>query len=391
MTAPVALASAARDATEARRIVWLAFWTMLTSIGVGLPWDAAWHTSRPFDSVFSPPHLFVYATTALTIGFYLCLLVRPRIRAAFGDGFALPGIPYAVPGPLFLIGAGLCLLALGAVLDMVWHTAFGLDETRWSTPHAMLGWGWGLAAFGFVSARLALRERQPVRWWTRAILGLVLLSFSLGPILGPFQHNQSPAKVEAIAAIPILASQEAYQHTAQIYLDWELVRAHPLFVVLGSFWAGLSLLLLRALDHRLTWVLGVVVVWTTTTLLRDRSTAARLGISGEGPAGWLPVPLLPAALITTALWRLRDGELAAAAAGGAVFGLVSQLVWPSVGPLVGAALGAPFGALGALAGARLALVLLHPRARGCTILALVALAMPFVSGIADLYLRVQTP
>jgi hypothetical protein len=122
-----------------------------------------------------------------------------------------------------------------------------------------------------------------------------------------------------------------------------------------------------------------------------RSTAARLGISGEGPAGWLPVPLLPAALITTALWRLRDGELAAAAAGGAVFGLVSQLVWPSVGPLVGAALGAPFGALGALAGARLALVLLHPRARGCTILALVALAMPFVSGIADLYLRVQTP
>ena len=84
MTAPVVVASAARDATEARRILWLAFWTMLLSLGIGLPWDAAWHISRPFDSVFSPPHLFVYATTALTICFYLCLLVRPRVRATFG-------------------------------------------------------------------------------------------------------------------------------------------------------------------------------------------------------------------------------------------------------------------------------------------------------------------
>jgi hypothetical protein len=391
MTAPVTLASAARDAAEARRILWLAFWTMLASIGVGLPWDTAWHVSRPFDSVFSPPHLFVYATTALTIAFYLCLLVRPRIRAAFGYGFAVPVVPYAVPGPLYLVGAGLFLLALGALLDMIWHTAFGLDETRWSTPHAMLGWGWGLAAFGFVSARLALREQQPVRWWTRAFLGLVLLSFSIGPILGPFQHNQIPAKVEAIAAIPILANQDEYQHTAQIYLAWELVRAHPLFVVLGAFWVGLSLLLLRALDHRLTWVVGVAVFWTTTVLLRDRSTAARLGISGEGLSGWLPVPLLPAALTSGLLWRLRYGEVAAAAVGGVVFGAVSQVVWPTVGPLVGAAIGAPFAALGALAGAQLGLVLIHPSQRGCTILTIIALVAPFVRGVADLYLRFHTP
>lgn len=391
MTAPVMVASTARDATEARRVLWLAFWTMLISLGIGLPWDASWHTSRPFDSVFSPPHLFVYATTALTTGFYLCLLVRPRVRATFGRGFPVPGIPYAVPGPLFLIGAGLGLLALGALLDVVWHSAFGLDETRWSVPHAMLGCGWGLAAFGFASARLALQAQQPLRWWTRAFLGLVLLSFSLGPVVGPFQHNQSPEKVQAIAAIPVLASQEAYQHTARIYLEWELVRAHPLFVVLGAFWVGLSLALLRAVDHRLASMVGLVTLWTVVVMLRDRGTAGRLGILSAGIGGWLPVPILPAALTTAAFWRLRYGWIAAMAAGGAVFGLVSQLVWPSVGLAAGVVLGAPFAALGSVIGAQLGLVLIHPSARRCAVLAGVALALPFVSGIADLYLRFQTP
>src|SRR6185436_2719836 len=110
------------------------------------------------------------------------------------------------------------------------------DETRWAMPHALLGWGWVLAAFGFVSARLALHPRQPLHWWTRIFLGLVLLSFSVGPVLGPFQHNQTVEKVETVAAIPILADQAAYQRIVQVYLAWGIVRSHPAFVMLGAGW-----------------------------------------------------------------------------------------------------------------------------------------------------------
>ena len=112
-----------------------------------------------------------------------------------------------VPGSLFLVSHGLGLLALGTILDVVWHTAFGLDETRWSTPHAMLGWGWSLAAFGFVAARLALRAHRPLCWWTRGFLAFILMAATLGPLVGPFQNNHTREKIAAIADIPVLAEQ----------------------------------------------------------------------------------------------------------------------------------------------------------------------------------------
>jgi hypothetical protein len=242
-----------------------------------------------------------------------------------------------------------------------------------------------------VSARLALHQHRPPHWWTRIFLGLVLLSFSVGPVLGPFQHNQTAEKVETVGAIPVsspVASDEAaYLHTVEIYRDWQIVRAHPLFVALGAFWVGLSLALLRAVDHRLAYVVALVSFWTASVLVRDRSAADRLGVSAESVASWFPVPALPAALATTALWRLRYGELGAAAAGGAVFGIVSQATWPSVGPLVGAVVGAPFAAIGAIVGSQLGLVLVQPTARGCALLVAGTVGASLVSGAVDLYLR----
>jgi hypothetical protein len=387
--------AAARDAAHARRLLWLAFWMMLASVGIGLPWDAAWHTSRRFETAFAPPHLFVYATTALTAALYVVLVTTHRLRRAFGPGFRVPGVAFPLPGPLFLVGAGLSLLALAAVLDVGWHTAFGLDETRWSTPHAMLSWGWGLASFGFIAARFALRHYRPLRWWTRTFVGLVLLAFSIGPLLGPFHHNQTAEKVTAIAAVPVLAEQASYQRTARIYLNWRLVRANPLFVVLGAVWVGMSLVLLRAVDHRLIYPIVLLGIWTVASLLRDRGTASRLGLDLAHISCWLPTPLLPAALAAVPLWRFGRVTLVAGAVSGAVFGLTSQLIWPAAGPLggplIGALLGVPFAVLGMMAGSRIARILEQPTSRPCATLAAVALAAPFASGAVDLYLRLRTP
>lgn len=381
----------ARDVAQAHRLVWLGFWTMLVSVGVGLPWDVAWHVSRRFETVFSPPHLFVYATTVLTITISLSLVVAPRTRRLFGRGVTVPGISISVPAPLFLVGAGLGLLGLGAILDVIWHSAFGLDETRWSTPHAMLGWGWGLAAFGFVTARIALSSRKPLHWWTRAFIGLVLLGFSVGPLLGPFGQNQTVEKVQAVAAIPVLTDQAAYQHTARIYQDWKVVRAHPAFVALGAFWLGLMLMVLRALDRRLVFTLLLVTFWTIAAALRDRGAASRLGLDVAQFACWAPIPILPAALVSALAWTSGRGHLVSAFAGGATFGLCCQLLWPSVGLTVGLAIGATFATLGALAGRQVGATLVRPTARRCVALALASLIAPLASGVIDLYLRSHTP
>lgn len=379
------------NARRANRLLRLALLTMLASVVIGLPWDAAWHIRQPFETAFSPPHLFVYATTGIACCLYLALLAGRATRAAFGPGFAVPGVPFRVPGPLFLIGAGLGVLALAALLDVIWHTAFGLDETRWSTPHAMLGWGWGLATFGFASGRLALGRLLPVRWWTRLFFGLLLLGVTQAPVLGPFQNNQTPEKVAAIAALPVLAAQPEFQHTARIYRDWELTRGHPLLVVLGGLWAGLAIAVLRALDRRARFVLILVACSTAMMLLRDRGGAVRLGLDPAQGAHWLPLPLLPAALVAALCWRSRLPEALAVALGGAAFGVLTQLAWPSIGVAPAAIVGGLAAAGGALLGRRLGDLLAHPTRRGSVVLAAVAVGAPLVTGAVDLYLRLRTP
>ena len=50
--APPDPAGVVPDAARARLILWLAFVTMLLSVSIGLSWDAAWHTTRRFESAF---------------------------------------------------------------------------------------------------------------------------------------------------------------------------------------------------------------------------------------------------------------------------------------------------------------------------------------------------
>jgi hypothetical protein len=381
---------AARDANHASRLLWLSFWVMFLSVSIGLSWDGGWHLTHPFETAFSPPHLFIYVTSALTVALYVVLLVTPRLRHRFGTPFRVPLIPFAVPGALALIGAGLLLLSLAAMLDIVWHSTFGLDETRWSLPHALLSWAWSTAAIGFVSARLALREHRPLRWWTRAFIGFVLIVFSAGPVMGPLQPNPTQEKLEALAAVPVLASQPAYQHTFRIYRDWNVTRSNVLFPVLGGLWLGRVLSAVRMLDGRPSLLLVLIVMWTVFAAFRDRSAAIRLGIDPTHVASWLPIPLLPATIGAVLAWRLRWSLTLSALLAGAVFGGTSQAVWWSIGIVDAALLGAATCALGVTLGTRLASVIEKPTARRCLVVTMTAFAVPVLSGLVDLYLRLHT-
>src|SRR5207249_2038334 len=103
---------------------------------------------------------------------------RPEIRAYFGRGLRVPGLAFVVPGSLVLVNGGLVTLVLAGVLDDVWHNVFGLDETDWSLPHAMLVKAWLIVCLGCMSSRMALRVAPPMAWYTRIFFGCVLLALS---------------------------------------------------------------------------------------------------------------------------------------------------------------------------------------------------------------------
>ena len=89
----------------------------------------------------------------------------------------------------------------------MWHTRFGLDETSFSMPHAMLGHGILIALLGFVACRLAI---GPLRWWSAGLLALLLLGVSIDLIGGPILRNPPPSGLQAIAAIPVLVRRRRF-------------------------------------------------------------------------------------------------------------------------------------------------------------------------------------
>jgi hypothetical protein len=314
----------ARPAREIR-LLWLACVWLIVTVGVGRTWDAAWHATHVFDSFWSPPHLFVYTMATLNGLLIAGMVFAPGVRRWFGAGFHVLLVPFEVPGALFILGGGFVSLGFaGMVLDNLWHTSFGLDETAWSAPHAMIGWSLFVIALGFVACRLALRPEYLLRWYTVLLLGLLMFSFSM-PFLGPLARNNTPETISAIARIPALAAQRPAQHMFRIYLAWNLNRTNPALIVLGAAWAGMALALLRGLDRRPHMFLAVALVWTAMVALGERGRALRLDqllMVSDNPASWLPLPLLPAAFaFALALW-FGWSERWAWAAGGRVFGLL---------------------------------------------------------------------
>jgi len=385
--------------TRAHGLLWLAIALELVTVGVGLPADRGWHATHPFDGFFSPPHDFIYASVLVNACVVAYMVFAPHVRAWFGPGFRLPPFPFEVPGALALTGGGLVTLALAGTLDSLWHTAFGLDETGWSTPHAMLGWGLLMLFLGFVACRLALRPYRPLRWYTVLVFGLLMIGFTATPFMGPLHANTTLERVAAIAHIPVIFAQQAALHTFRIYLKWNITRTNPIFVPLAALWAGAALALVRRLDRRAWPLLLVALLWTLLSLAGDRGDARRLDAYlqvtdfAQRPANWLPLPLLPAAA-TFLLARLaRLPERWAWPPAGLVYGLCVVAIWGPYAPFGPALipLAAPVLLLGALLGEGVFAVLARPIRGRTWALLLLGVGAPLVTGMADLYLRLNTP
>jgi hypothetical protein len=395
----LAIGPVTADSAAQRAHRWLVrtFGLVVGGMIIGREWDRAWHATHPFENFYSPPHLFIYSMATATTLLAAALALIPALRAPFGSPMRVWGVPFPVPAPVVLWLGGFALLGLAGLLDDLWHSTCGLDETGWSTPHAMIGWALLTITWGFVACRLALRPARPLPRYTAVGLAFIVLACSATPFLGPLSANNSPAVVEAVRRIPTLAAQPPFEHTARIYLAWDLTRTNWLLLPLGALWAGAALALLRALDPRLWVSLAALTIWTVLELILQRGQARTLDqfypVLADR-AAWLPLPILPAALAVFGLRRLRLPAGICWAVGGLTWGLCVLAVWGPQSPLLalaGLVLAVLLVPAGAALGVRIAGVLLHPSGRTVPWLVLFALTIPLLTGLVDLYLRLHTP
>nr|MBA3823532.1 hypothetical protein [Ktedonobacterales bacterium] len=100
------------------RAFWLAMWAFSIGLIITLSWDGWWHSTRVFDTAFSPPHLFGYAMATVCGLLAGRLAFTPHMRRWFGLGSVhVWPVPFAIPGALFILGAGFVLLGIAGALD----------------------------------------------------------------------------------------------------------------------------------------------------------------------------------------------------------------------------------------------------------------------------------
>lgn len=388
-TLPTPIATPTPNPARALRRLWLICWIVILTVAIGRAWDGWWHITQPFDGFWSPPHVFVYVMSTIAGLLTARVAWTPELRRCFGSGFCMPIVPFRVPGPLFLLGSGFVALGIaGIYLDNLWHTLWGLDETPWSLPHAMIGAALLVMTWGFVACRLALRLYTPIGRPAKLLLGFLLVSTIATP-LGPLFSNSGPEMVRAVANIPVLAAQPEAQRGFDLQIDWNLTRTHPAAVVLCAAWAGAALSIARVFSRRARYLLAVALVWTL--LSYDRNAAAWLNQFYpvlDNPANWQPLPLLPAAVVFALAQRFVAERWAWTIAGG-VFGLLMAATW-GVSPLMWLLmpLAAPAAALGAELGAVIARALEQPsKARAWRLVLIGVLGVPLTTGTMDLVLR----
>jgi hypothetical protein len=344
-----AVGIADRSASTAYRLLWLAVVFDVLAFGVGFGWDRRWHATHPFEDFFSPPHLFVYSMHFLATLTLMWITFMPDLRVHFGRAFRLFPFPFLVPGAIAIAGGGFVVTAIAGVFDAIWHTMFGLDETAWSFPHSMLGWGIFVAFVGIVACRIAIADRFPIGWPSAIVFGFLLIAASIERIPGPFLNNISIAELEIIRRIPVLAIEPPFQHTIRIYEAYDITRLNSLFIPLAAAGGGLGIRLLQRFDPRPAVIIALTAFVSYT-------------------ATWVPY-VVPGAIMAVAGPRITSWRRLGAA--GFAFGLSAAVVSLAISrgaglPVSGALVAMVTFALGAWLADRVWMVVTDRSAAACS-------------------------
>lgn len=363
---------------KALRLLWAAYLVTLVDVVVGGGWDAAYHATEPFDGFFSPPHVFIYTLAIVVFVLVGRLVADPAARAC---------VP---PGALILLVGGCAGVALAAPLDAIWHTAFGLDETAWSLPHAMLAQSLALLSLAFLACRDGLSWYVPTRAVTAYLAGFVAV-LAGAAFLGPIGENPTIEYARRAGSQGALAADADYQHVVRMITAADLTHGNLAFPMLAALWCALTIGLLRAIDGRARyWAVTAVVVGVVLGA-GAQADADGLGFTGDERVG-TALPLLTAVLAFALAARLRERWRYALC--GLAVGLHAAAVWGAGNGAywLAALLGPAYAVAGGALAHRIGGVLRHPRPRPALILsAVIVLAVPLVTGLVDLALRTAVP
>jgi hypothetical protein len=146
---------------------------------VGWHWDISWHRSIGRDTVWTLPHIFIYA--ALLIAFaYNSFLI---LSHTFGSSKSVPGIRifgFNGPSGAFVTLWAILLQFTAIVFDNWWHGVYGLDVAVFSPPHALLGWGITFYYLGQFMLAVLYRNSVPASDTPSLWIALVLWAFQIG-------------------------------------------------------------------------------------------------------------------------------------------------------------------------------------------------------------------
>jgi hypothetical protein len=374
-----------------RRIRYL-FLFMIIGTLLAMAWDGWYHTQVPFDGFFSPPHVFAYTIALIGAALVNDTVLNRRLRRWFGPGFRMPVLKFPVPGALVLLGGGFVLLGFaGLVLDNFWHSNFGLDETGWSAPHAMIGWALIAIILGFAACRLALGKLT--LGWTIA-LSVLFIWLITAAATGPIGTNNTIEVVRARAALPVIASQPDAMRAIEITEYYNLTRSNPWLLVFAPFGAAIGLAFARSLDSRVWLVLLIALLVSgsgerNSVEFLSRTTPGLM--ENEANYAGLPVIVLMLGFYLCRLIRLPPR--AAWAVGGVLFALTLHAANDMPDPVWWLALiGGITAIIGAWLGDRTGHFVRTPHTPQAVFgFAAIAIGVPFLVGAVDMYWRLNFP
>ncbi|MBB5915098.1 hypothetical protein BJY24_003965 [Nocardia transvalensis] len=152
---------------------------------IGATWDIQWHSDVGPDTFFTLPHLFIYASAAISgcTGLAVILATTSAGRAGRAVDPELGGPGIGVFGRTFTAPLGYLVTCLGAasfllygLWDLWWHSLYGFDAVIDSPPHIGLFLSSTATSVGTVIVFAAAREHLWGRLGTLASLGHLIVS-----------------------------------------------------------------------------------------------------------------------------------------------------------------------------------------------------------------------
>lgn len=144
---------------------------------LGLATDLQWHLDVGRDSMWTPPHIMIFAgfpICALLSLYYVLVTTRDHKTGMELSGVRILG--FVAPGSVWMIVLGTFSLGVGGLYDDYWHAQFGIDTTVITPPHMLTLFGGMLAEFASVLlVRDLINHDTENRFKGKNIMAAVLL------------------------------------------------------------------------------------------------------------------------------------------------------------------------------------------------------------------------